>query len=66
MAAAGLPLVRGVGYDDIGGASSCTPVQKLREIVERQLRHPERYAAIGIEPSRGTAVGAVHSVERSF
>ncbi len=40
-----------VTYDDIGGMQST--IQKIREIVELPLRHPELFERLGIEPPKG-------------
>ena len=40
-----------VTYEDIGGLRS--EVQKLRETIELPLRHPEIFAALGIESPKG-------------
>uniref|UniRef100_A0AC35TQG3 26S proteasome regulatory subunit 7 n=1 Tax=Rhabditophanes sp. KR3021 TaxID=114890 RepID=A0AC35TQG3_9BILA len=40
-----------ITYADIGG---CKPqIEKLREVVETPLLHPERYINLGIEPPKG-------------
>ncbi len=40
-----------VTYDDIGGLSEA--IQKIREMVELPLRHPELFERVGIEPPKG-------------
>ncbi len=40
-----------VTYDDIGGLTSA--IQKIREMVELPLRHPELFERLGIEPPKG-------------
>lgn len=40
-----------VTYDDIGGLQNA--IQKIREIVELPLRHPELFERLGIEPPKG-------------
>ncbi|MEM4295745.1 MAG: CDC48 family AAA ATPase [Candidatus Anstonellales archaeon] len=40
-----------VTYDDIGGLKDA--VQKIREMVELPLRHPELFQKLGIEPPKG-------------
>ena len=40
-----------VTYDDIGGLKE--EVQKIREMVELPLRHPELFEKLGIEPPKG-------------
>ena len=37
--------------DDVGGANES--IQKLREVVEMPLLHPERFVALGIDPPKG-------------
>ncbi len=44
----GLPIVT---YDDIGGLHS--EIQRIREMVELPLRHPELFQRLGIEPPKG-------------
>ena len=46
-----------VTYDDVGGAGDS--LEKLREVVEMPLLHPERFVSLGIDPPkvRGSAVG---------
>ncbi len=43
--------ITSVTYDDIGGLSET--VQKIREMVELPLRHPELFEKLGIEPPKG-------------
>lgn len=40
-----------VTYDDVGGAGDS--LEKLREVVELPLLHPERFVALGIDPPKG-------------
>jgi transitional endoplasmic reticulum ATPase len=40
-----------VTYEDIGGLKS--EIQKIREMIELPLRHPELFRHIGIEPPKG-------------
>jgi transitional endoplasmic reticulum ATPase len=40
-----------VTYEDIGGLDD--PIQKIREMVEIPLRHPELFERLGIEPPKG-------------
>ncbi|KAL7528221.1 hypothetical protein ACHAXR_002334, partial [Thalassiosira sp. AJA248-18] len=40
-----------VTYEDVGGAKDA--LEKLREVVETPLLHPERFVALGIEPPKG-------------
>ena len=40
-----------VTYDDVGGAKES--IEKLREVVETPLLHPERFVALGIDPPKG-------------
>lgn len=44
----GIPMVT---YEDIGGLRS--EIQRIREMVELPLRHPELFQRLGIEPPRG-------------
>jgi len=41
----------GVNYEDIGGLKS--QLEKVRELVELPLKHPELFRKLGIEPPRG-------------
>ena len=43
--------VPSITYDDIGGLRE--QVQKIREMVELPLRHPELFRCLGIEPPKG-------------
>jgi transitional endoplasmic reticulum ATPase len=43
--------VTGVTYEDIGGLSE--ELQRIREIVELPLKHPELFRHLGIEPPKG-------------
>ena len=40
-----------VTYDDVGGAGDS--LEKLREVVEMPLLHPERFVTLGIDPPKG-------------
>lgn len=40
-----------VTYDDVGGAEES--LEKLREVVELPLLHPERFVSLGIDPPKG-------------
>lgn len=40
-----------VTYDDVGGAGDA--LEKLREVVEMPLLHPERFTSLGIDPPKG-------------
>ena len=40
-----------VTYDDVGGAEDA--IEKLREVVEMPLLHPERFVSLGIDPPKG-------------
>mmetsp|Transcript_26417 Transcript_26417/g.82357 ORF Transcript_26417/g.82357 Transcript_26417/m.82357 type:complete len:439 (-) Transcript_26417:522-1838(-) len=40
-----------VTYDDVGGAKDA--LEKLREVVELPLLHPERFVTLGIDPPKG-------------
>lgn len=40
-----------VTYDDVGGAKDA--LEKLREVLETPLLHPERFVTLGIEPPKG-------------
>lgn len=40
-----------VTYDDVGGAGDA--LEKLREVVEMPLLHPERFVRLGIDPPKG-------------
>ncbi len=40
-----------VTYDDVGGLKEA--IQKIREMVELPLRHPELFEKLGIEPPKG-------------
>jgi 26S proteasome regulatory subunit T1 len=40
-----------VTYDDVGGCKDS--LEKLREVVELPLLHPERFANLGIDPPKG-------------
>ncbi len=41
----------GVNYEDIGGLKS--QLEKVRELVELPLKHPELFTKLGIEPPKG-------------
>ena len=38
-------------YDEVGGAKDS--LEKLREVVELPLLHPERFLTLGIDPPKG-------------
>ena len=40
-----------VTYSDVGGCKDS--IEKLREVVELPLLHPERFARLGIDPPKG-------------
>ena len=40
-----------VTYDDVGGAKES--MEKLREVLETPLLHPERFVTLGIDPPKG-------------
>lgn len=40
-----------VTYDDVGGAKEA--MEKLREVLELPLLHPERFVSLGIDPPKG-------------
>jgi 26S proteasome regulatory subunit T1 len=40
-----------VTYDDVGGAKDA--MEKLREVLELTLLHPERFVSLGIDPPKG-------------
>ncbi|GMI59496.1 hypothetical protein ScalyP_jg10851 [Parmales sp. scaly parma] len=40
-----------VTYEDVGGAKDS--IEKLREVVETPLLHPERFVTLGIDPPKG-------------
>lgn len=40
-----------ISYDDIGGLAR--EIEKVREMVELPIRHPELFAELGIDPPRG-------------
>lgn len=40
-----------VTYEDVGGAKDA--IEKLREVVETPLLHPERFVNLGIDPPKG-------------
>lgn len=40
-----------VTYDDVGGAKDA--MEKLREVLELPLLHPERFVSLGIDPPKG-------------
>jgi len=41
----------GVSYEDIGGLQST--LEKIREMVELPMRHPELFTSLGIDPPKG-------------
>lgn len=40
-----------ITYNDIGGCNE--QIERIREVVETPLLHPERYVALGIDPPKG-------------
>lgn len=40
-----------VTYEDVGGVKDA--LEKLREVVELPLLHPERFVTLGIDPPKG-------------
>ncbi len=46
-----LEAISNVTYDDVGGLKDA--IQKLREMVELPLRHPEIFERLGIDPPKG-------------
>lgn len=44
----GIPLVT---YEDVGGLDEA--IQRIREMVELPLKHPELFSALGIDPPKG-------------
>lgn len=40
-----------VTYEDVGGAKEA--IEKLREVLETPLLHPERFVSLGIDPPKG-------------
>ena len=42
-----------VTYSDVGGCKE--QIEKLREVVETPLLHPERFVNLGIEPPKVTS-----------
>jgi transitional endoplasmic reticulum ATPase len=49
--AEGLEAKVGVSYEDIGGLNGA--IQRVREMIELPLRHPELFKQLGIEPPKG-------------
>jgi len=49
--AKGIEAIPRVTYEDIGGLSHA--IQKIREMVELPLKHPEVFKRLGIEPPKG-------------
>jgi ATP-dependent 26S proteasome regulatory subunit len=43
----------GATYEDVGGVRE--QIQRIREMIELPLRHPEVFDRLGIEPPRGVA-----------
>lgn len=41
-------------YSDVGGCKE--QIQKLREVVETPLLHPERFVTLGIDPPKGLQI----------
>ena len=50
-----------VTYDDVGGAEES--LEKLREVVEMPLLHPERFVKLGIDPPKGVLLYGVFERE---
>lgn len=46
-----VPQPARISYDDIGGLGR--EIEKVREMVELPIRHPELFAELGIDPPRG-------------
>jgi len=46
-----IPSLPNVTYDDVGGLRDA--IQKIREMVELPLRHPEIFERLGIDPPKG-------------
>lgn len=46
-----LTAISSVTYDDVGGLKST--IQKVREMIELPLRHPEIFERLGIDPPKG-------------
>ncbi len=46
-----IPSLPSVTYDDVGGLRDA--IQKIREMVELPLRHPEIFERLGIDPPKG-------------
>lgn len=46
--------ISGVTYEDIGGLKE--PIQKIREMVELPMRHPELFERLGIEAPKGVLI----------
>ncbi|MHA1681408.1 MAG: CDC48 family AAA ATPase [Promethearchaeota archaeon] len=46
-----LSLGPGISYEDIGGLKN--EIQRIREMVELPIRHPELFSHLGIEPPKG-------------
>ncbi len=49
-----LGKVNTISYEDIGGMKET--VQKIREMVELPMRHPELFERLGIEPPKGVLI----------
>lgn len=47
-----------VTYDDVGGAKDA--MEKLREVLETPLLHPERFVTLGIDPPKGKQFCVCH------
>jgi transitional endoplasmic reticulum ATPase len=45
---------QGISYEDIGGLRE--PIQKIREMVELPMRHPELFERLGIEAPKGVLI----------
>ena len=46
-----------VTYSDIGGSKE--QLERMREVVELPMLHPERFVALGIDPPKVRVVGVV-------
>ena len=52
-----------VTYDDVGGAGDA--LEKLREVVEMPLLHPERFVSLGIDPPKVRSGARARAQRRS-
>ncbi|MFH1285383.1 MAG: CDC48 family AAA ATPase [Candidatus Micrarchaeota archaeon] len=46
--------IQSISYEDVGGLKD--EVQKIREMVELPMRHPELFERLGIEPPKGVLI----------